>query len=115
VYIYLYMAGPYRDGEGASSLSGTLGRQTLTKRYVLGTDTEGMAFAGEAIEYGPFGERHVVDTESAGYQDGCTVAYAVCGQPVRAWPDQPVDVDHLGEQIHDGCARLVTTGQRSRR
>ena len=87
----------------------------MDQRYVLGTDVEGMVFAGDAIEYGPSGVTHVVDTESALYRSGSTLVYAVCGRPVRAWPDQPLDVEHLSAQIHDECSSLVKPGKDSER
>jgi hypothetical protein len=66
---------------------------------VLGSEAETRAFGAEAITYQPEGVAHAVDPA------GAVLAYAVCGKPVRVWPDQPFDA--TAEQICDACAALT--------
>ncbi|HZC69964.1 MAG TPA: hypothetical protein VE442_04675 [Jatrophihabitans sp.] len=79
-------------------------------RYALGTESEAMTFSDQTISYGPSGAAHAIDTDSAQFRAGCTVAYAVCGRAVRVWQDVAFQPG-TGEEIDPGCAAVTTTEQ----
>lgn len=70
--------------------------------YVLGSDTETITFARDgSIEYRPAGAAHAVDVTDPVNAHPGAVGYAICGRPVRVWPDQRFDPAH--PPAHDGC------------
>ena len=73
--------------------------------YVLGSQVESMAFTDAGPQYAPASAAHAVDTESETYAPGARVGYAVCGAPVRVWPDRPFDPD--AAEVHDRCGAIV--------
>lgn len=75
--------------------------------YVLGTDADEPTFARDGIHYAPAGRRHAVDTASPQYNPESELAYAVCGQAVRAWKDQPFEAEVIPDQMHEDCLAYV--------
>ena len=74
--------------------------------YVLGTDTERIGFDGTRARYTPHGQRHAVDLDDGQANTPAAVlGYALCGQPVRAWPEQRFDAD--APDAHPACAALA--------
>ncbi|HZC51884.1 MAG TPA: hypothetical protein VE441_05250 [Mycobacterium sp.] len=76
-------------------------------RYVLGTESEDMAFSGDAVDYGPSGALHAVDTESAQFRSGRALAFAVCGAAVRVWEDRPFEPT-TADEVDPTCAAVTT-------
>ncbi|HZC71533.1 MAG TPA: hypothetical protein VE442_12640 [Jatrophihabitans sp.] len=75
-------------------------------RYVLGTESEAMAFSGVTVDYSPAGLVHAVDTKSAQFHAGCAVGYAVCGVAVRVWQDRPFK-PHTDAEVDAECASVA--------
>jgi hypothetical protein len=73
--------------------------------YVLGSQVESMTFTDAGAQYEPAGPAHAVDTESETYTPGATVGYALCGTPVRVWPEHPFDPE--ASEAHDQCAAIA--------
>lgn len=62
--------------------------------FVLGTESERTVFHDDdSVEYVPAGQRHLVDTDSPLYRPDSVFGYAVCGQPVRCWPEHVARAD----------------------
>ena len=80
---------------------------------MLGTDSEQIGFDGTRTRYTPHGQRHAVDLDDGqGNTRGAVLGYALCGQAVRAWPEQHFDAD--APDAHPACAARAqqTTNQR---
>lgn len=54
--------------------------------YVVGTESESAIFAGNSIEYGPAGTIPAVDAPDSQRSGSPALGYAICGTPVRVWP-----------------------------
>jgi hypothetical protein len=80
--------------------------------YLLGTDTEQISFDGTRTRYVPDGQRHAVNLDDGpGNTRGGVLGYALCGQAVRAWAEQPFDAD--APDTHAACAaKAQVAGQR---
>lgn len=72
--------------------------------YVLGSTTEELTFTDGGVEVVPTGVAHAVDLTSPVNRAGGVLAYALCGSPVRAWPER--DFDPAAANVHDECANL---------
>jgi hypothetical protein len=72
--------------------------------HVLGSQAETMTFTDNGIAYGPAGLIHAVDTQSPVNRPDALVGYAICGEGVLVWPDQPFDPK--GPDVHDDCAAI---------
>ena len=59
--------------------------------YLLGSESEARDFTDEGITLRPDGLAHAVNAESPASTELVNFAYAVCGRPVRVWPEQPFD------------------------
>jgi len=69
----------------------------------MGSEGEQIIF-GEGIDYRPDGQRHAVAlTESV--NRAAAFGYAVCGTPVRLWPD--VILDPSDPNVHEACRAVV--------
>ena len=78
---------------------------TVTSRFVLSSDTEVIASEGERAEYRPLGTTHAVDLRDPVNGTIATMGYALCGKPVRIWPDELFDPDAV--EAHEECARAT--------
>lgn len=72
--------------------------------YLLGSEGEARVFADEGITCQPDGLAHAVDADSRAGPELVSFAYAVCGRPVRVWPEQPFDPT---ASSCDRCASLI--------
>lgn len=69
--------------------------------FVLGTESEALVVGAGALSYEPAGLGHAVDPEAI-ERGGGVLGYAMCGTPVRVWPDRHFDPH--GVEVHQGCA-----------
>lgn len=79
--------------------------QSSSVGYVVGTESESAIFAGSGIEYGPAGTIHAVDVPETQRSGGPVLGYAICGTPVRIWPQEPFDPAAPG--VDRECATLA--------
>lgn len=70
--------------------------------YLLGTDSEELTFGERGSHVQAVGHAHAVDPTSPLNPTGGVLAYALCGKPVRAWPDQEFDPE--APHVHEECA-----------
>jgi hypothetical protein len=59
--------------------------------YLLGSEGEARDFTDEGITVRPDGLTHAVNSDSPDSPEPVYFDYAVCGRPVRVWPEQPFD------------------------
>ena len=79
--------------------------------YLLGSDSEAISFAPGGVVYRRAGATHAVDPRAPVNARAVRVGYALCGTPVRIWPDE--SFDPTARVAPDRCVTLagaVSTG-----
>lgn len=80
--------------------------------YQLGSDTEQIYFEAEGVAYRRAGATHAVDPNDPANTHAVKMSYALCGTPVRSWPDERFDP--TAREAHEQCVALAgattTTG-----
>lgn len=65
-----------------------------------------MVFTNGGIQYQPAGLGHAVEMSAISGSDA-VLAYAICGQAVRVWPDEPFKA--AARDLHEACAVAAHT------
>ena len=73
--------------------------------YQLGSDTEVISFEPDGVAYRCAGVTHAVDPEDPANAHAASMGDALCGTPVRIWPDQPFDP--RSREAHDGVSQIT--------
>lgn len=72
--------------------------------YLLGSDTEAIGFEPDGVAYRGAGATHAVDPDDPVNAHAVNRGYAICGTPIRVWPDKPFDPS--AREAHDRCVAL---------
>lgn len=78
--------------------------------YPLGSDTEQISFESSGATYRRAGATHAVDLDDPANVHTANLGYAICGTPVRIWPEHPLDPS--AHDLDPQCATLIRTGSR---
>jgi hypothetical protein len=75
--------------------------------YCLGSQAEDMVREGDHYTYAPGGVLHAVHSDAVSHDVNSVLAYAICGTPVRAWPE--VHFDPRSPHVHVACVEHATS------
>ena len=73
--------------------------------YLLGSDAEAISFEPAGLAYRRAGALHAVDPNDPANAHAVSMGYAICGTPVRIWPDEPFDP--TVRDAHEQCSTLT--------
>ncbi len=73
--------------------------------YLFGSQVESMAFTNTGAHYQPAGTGARRRHRLRNLQAGRGRRYAICGTPVRVWPERPFEPD--AADAHDRCVAIT--------